>query len=67
MSQPGPGGGHLYACPRGLKGIIEACQGGGGGGSRCNISLSRGAFIYCPGWGWGGELRVCPGGGRDVI
>ena len=22
------GGGHLYACPEGLEGIIEACPGG---------------------------------------
>ena len=30
------------------------------GGSRYNISLSRGAFIYCPGWGWGVCLQILP-------
>ena len=47
MSQPGPGGGHLYACPRGLKGIIEACQGGGGGG--WNKACPGGIYKSVPG------------------
>ena len=65
--------GIIDACPGG-RNKIEACtgtftslSGGGGGGgegvSRYNISLSRVAFIYCPG---GGDTFAIFGICRDV-
>ena len=60
----------------GLKGIIEACPGGWNKTEACpegiyksvprrwryNISMSRGAFIHCPGEGGGGYvIIICRG------
>ena len=60
IRMPVPGGDHLNACPGGLEDIIEACPGGicmsVPGRWRYNISLSMGAFIYCPGGGGGGYV-----------
>ena len=80
------GGGHLKACPRGVRrhnrslsrgkwNNIQACPGGwdkidacpGGiyksvpGGSGYNISLSRGAFLYCPGGSRFAIIVICRG------
>ena len=57
-----PGGWSFKCLSWGLEGMIEACpggmspgRGGGGGGSRYNKSLSRGAYIYCS---WGVHLQL---------
>ena len=56
-------GNNIKTCPGGWN-KTEACPGGiyksVPGRWRYNISLSRGAFIYCPGGGGGGNVCLKP-------